>query len=59
MQVIEYMNKVGYFQRKEDYQKCIMWTRNGIVPSFIQDDYEYYKERLKDERQKKRGGKNE
>lgn len=31
MQVIEYMNKVGYFQRKEDYKKCIMWAGKGII----------------------------
>lgn len=50
MQVIEYMNKVGYFQRKEDYKKCIMWAGKGIIPSFIQQDYEHYREKLKEER---------
>ena len=49
MQVIEYMNKVGYFQREEDYQKCIMWVGKGIIPSFIQQDYEHYREKLKEE----------
>lgn len=50
MQVIEYMNKLGYFKCNEEYQKCLMWTEKGIIPSFMQQDYEEYREKLKEER---------
>lgn len=53
MQVIEYMNKVGYFRSETEYRKCLMWAEKGIIPSFMQDDYEYYRERLKKERKNK------
>lgn len=55
MQVTEYMNKVGYFQREEDYKKCIMWVGKGIIPSFIQQDYEHFKRLFKGQQHFKKG----
>lgn len=46
MKVIKYMNEQGYFQRKEDYEKCLMWVEKGIIPSFMKEDYKKYKEEV-------------
>lgn len=53
MQVIEYMNKHGYFKCDEEYQKSLRWVEKGIIPEFMQQDYEYYKGKLKEERQRR------
>lgn len=52
MQVIDYMNKDGYFKSKREYEKCFRWAREGIIPSFMHEDYEKYKQRLKNERRR-------
>lgn len=53
MQVIEYMNKVGYFKDETEYQKSLIWAEKGIIPEFLQKDYEHYREMLKEERKKR------
>ena len=50
MQVIEYMNKNGYFKCDEEYRKCLMWAEKGMIPEFLQKDYEHYREKLKEKR---------
>ena len=50
MQVIEYMNKNGYFKDEMEYKKCLMWAEKGMIPEFLQKDYEHYREKLKRER---------
>ena len=50
MQVIEYMNKLGYFKSEKEYQKCLIWAEKGIIPEFLQQDYEEYRDKLKKER---------
>lgn len=53
MQVIEYMNKDGYFKCEKEYQKSLLWAKKGIIPEFMQQDYEDYRGRLKEERKKR------
>ena len=50
MQVIEYMNKLGYFKSEKEYQKCLIWVEKGIIPEFLQQDYEYFRDELKKKR---------
>lgn len=52
MNVIKYMNEKGYFQREEDYKKCLMWIEKGIIPDFMIEDYESYKSMMEHEKTK-------
>lgn len=43
--VIEYMNKVGYFKHSKEYDKTILFMEKGIVPEWLQNDInKYYKQ---------------
>lgn len=45
--VIEYMNKVGYFKTPNEYEKAILFMERGVVPSWLQKDInKYYKDML-------------
>ena len=42
--VLEYMNKIGYFKDPSEYQKASLFMERGIVPSWLQEDInKYYK----------------
>lgn len=43
--VLEYMNKLGYFKTPNEYSKTILFMERGIVPGWLQDDInKYYKQ---------------
>lgn len=45
--VIEYMNKVGYFKNPNEYEKATLFMERGVVPSWLQEDInKYYKDML-------------
>lgn len=45
--VIEYMNKVGYFKSPNEYEKATLFMERGVVPSWLQEDInKYYKDML-------------
>lgn len=43
--VIEYMNKAGYFKDPKEYEKTTHFMERGTVPSWLQEDInKYYKQ---------------
>lgn len=43
--VIEYMNKVGYFKHPREYEKATLFMEKGNVPEWLQKDInKYYKQ---------------
>jgi hypothetical protein len=43
--VIEFMNKVGYFKHPKEYEKATLFMEKGIVPEWLQKDInKYYKQ---------------
>lgn len=45
--VIEYMNKAGYFKDIKEYEKATSFMEKGIVPSWLQSDMnKYYKQMI-------------
>lgn len=50
MQVIEYMKEYGYFKSNQEYKKCLKWAEEGIIPEFMQLDYDFFELKLREER---------
>lgn len=42
--VVEYMNRTGYFKHPKEYEKATTFMERGIVPDWLRDDMnKYYK----------------
>ena len=43
--ILEYMNKVGYFKDTREYQKASLFLERGVIPEWLQKDINtYYKQ---------------
>lgn len=49
-EILDYMNKVGYFKDISEYQKASLFLKKGIIPYWLRKDIDIYYKKMLNER---------
>ena len=49
-EIIEFMQKMGYFKSLSEYEKAVMWLRRKIIPEWFKEDLNKYYKMMKTEK---------